>query len=306
LNHLSPMVAHNAPMEHNAPATYDWDITVHLKKKLTFPEQLEIFKFFQSMLVFIPGLKCDMPKVDNDDFTYYNYEFYMIFDGIAHNIFEVSFKPNPYYIKDINILHIADNYELPPVPNLISLMSLSLIAIDNRAPIKIKDKNTGKFRKNDKFHKCIQDYYRIMFILRTMDLYRPNLIHLIPIIPETFKKIFNDLIERHPHCKTNIFIQPKMNKIDQQKRNKLSKELWQTAQVKQSAQKAAQVKQSAQKAAQVKQSAQKAAQVKQSAQKATQVKQSAQKAAQVKQSAQKAAQVKQPAQKAAHQKKIEK
>ena len=236
-----------SPMVYNAPATYDWDITVHLKEKLTFEEQLDIFHLFQTFLEFIPGLKCDMPNVD-ENFQYYNFDFYILFNDVAYNIFEVSFKPNPYIITYINILHINEFLPLPAVPDLLSLMSLSLIAIDIRGPIKIKHRFTGKLIKNDKFYKCIQDYYRIIFILRTLDLYRADLIPTQDQL-KAFNKLFNHVMKRYPHCTTNIFKMPKMNQIDQEKKNGLSDKLWQAQQSRaaQKVEQQARLKQAAQK-----------------------------------------------------------
>jgi len=213
-----------SPMEYNAPATYDWDITIHLKEKLTYKDQLDILEFIKRLLVFIPGLQCDMPTVAKDQ-SYYNYDFYLIFDEQAFNIFEVSFKPSPPPISGINVLHI-NALQILPVPTLHSLMNLSLLGLNNRAPIKL-NKSSGKFKKNEKFYKCIQDYYRLMFILSTLDFYRADLIPT-PAQLHTFNIEFQEVILRHPHCKTNIFKAPRVNQISQEKKNALSDKLWET------------------------------------------------------------------------------
>jgi hypothetical protein len=218
INSPSPMLKHT-------PLTSDWDVNVHLKDKLTQRQQLDLLVFFQNSPL-VNGqwpLHCDPPKIAADE-SYYSYALYVFYNKMAHNVFEISFRPSEPLIKEINILTF-NAFGLPtqlPVPDLLSLIRLSLIAINNRAPIKIKNAYSGKYIKNDRFYKCNQDYARLSFILNTVQFYRMDL-RPLPLELHDVKLELGLLLEKYPHCKRDIF---KDNKIDTAKKTALGQQLW--------------------------------------------------------------------------------
>lgn len=219
-----------SPMTRHTPLTSDWDINVHLKDKLTQRQQLDLLVFFQNTPL-VNGqwqLHCDPPKIAADE-SYYSYALYLFYDNMAHNVFEIAFRPSEPVIHEINILTF-NAFGLPtqlPVPDLASLMRLSLLAINNRAPIKIKNAS-GKIIKNDRFYKCNQDNARLSFILNTVQFYRMDL-RPLPLELHEIKMELGLLLEKYPHCKKDIF---KDNKIDTAKKRALGQELWAAQQAK--------------------------------------------------------------------------
>jgi hypothetical protein len=210
-----------APILTAVPPTYDWDVSVNLKKRLTEIEEMFLEHFFQVKIGQFGLNGLSLEKKQAPDGSYLNYAIVLLYNAVPFNIVEFSFKTELMKTREVNLFPV--NGIFYRVPDLLSLMRLTYTAINNRAPIKIKI--NSKPVLNRFFYKCVQDYQRIKYM---MDLVPTMLMWLRPLKHEfdQFVSDLNKILDKYPYCKTEELFLNGNRKIDGKKMNAFKHKLW--------------------------------------------------------------------------------
>jgi hypothetical protein len=216
------------PMLSRVPPTYDWDVVVNLRVMFDPQQEAAMDSLFNHcLLTFMgvcPGNRVRLTKhkgVSLEGDAYLNYTIVLTYEDLDYNIFEFSFKTMLPKIREINILCFAGKSY--PVPDILSLLRLSMLSIINRAPIKIHI--NGRPVKNKYYYKCIQDYHRMRYFMAASSTYPPV---MLPNKAEAarFSEDFMKTIAKFPYCTTQDIFQQGSKKISGTKMALLRQVLW--------------------------------------------------------------------------------
>jgi hypothetical protein len=168
------------PIVRETPPTSDWDVALHVRR---LPDTHVIKDCISEAL----NGSCKIyVKTQYPEWSHYDVHI----DGLP--VFDFIFKTEP-APEEITLLQGPGlTYR---VPTLVNLLNLSLQGLLNRARIDFRG------RKSQKVVKCIQDYYRINYIMVHMELF-----HLVQIVGfgemmEWFDEYFATAVDIYGYCK---------------------------------------------------------------------------------------------------------
>ena len=228
-NHLRIKGLYGNLMTDHVSPTYDWDVVVNLQQMFTPHQEADMDTLFEHHLL---EFKTVHPKnhvrytkrkdVGQDGEPYLNYFVILKYEGVDYNIFEFSFKTCHPNIQKIITLPIFLG-QLYLVPDVLSLLRLSLLSLQNRAPIKlyIKDRPV----KNRNYFKCIQDVQRIQYVLTHLTEF-PAVLRPSPESLHVFVSAFAKLVAKYPYCMSTSVFEGTTKKLSGPKLHALKERLW--------------------------------------------------------------------------------
>jgi len=234
-NHLTHTGTYNTPIVTATPPTNDWDVSIFITQDLT-PVQKDIItkiirgridKYISGFTSLLQPLSMAPSKLELKTEVikgYTNYYVIVKYQRENHKVFEFMFKREDPPVKEIHLLPIHSGI-FAYVPDILSLMELTLYAIGKRAPIEYEIA-PKVYVENRNFFKCIQDYYRLQYIIDHIPQFTPG---SRPVNRADFMEFvgrFNALIDKYPYCKSTDVFQPGRNKLSGKAIKKLSTKLW--------------------------------------------------------------------------------